>query len=219
MIKYSPLNDGISSIELIEVLGTDLTVVNAARVSMGKVKSEFDDSDKGLVKYLASHNHWTPFSQPQLQLRIKMPIFLARQYFKHQIGITRNEISRRYVDDTPEFFAPEIWRARAANVKQGSKLEAVETNEFIIKQYEDYLHGCESFYQHLLDSNVAPEQARMALPQSMYTEFVETGSLATYARIMKLRLDSHAQVEIQEFAKSIALIVEEKFPECYKALM
>lgn len=236
-MKHDPLNDGISSVELIDHMGTDLTVVNAARVSMAK-ESEWDFGDSGfdmklskrdcgLIAYLAKHNHWTPFSHPQVQLRIKMPIFVARQWFKHMIGFTRNEVSRRYVDDTPEFYVPTEWRKRAENVKQGSSdetvvhllsdLDYVDANGIhypvaINDEVEDFLEGTLGLYRALLDSGVCPEQARMILPQSMYTEFYETGSLAAYARLAKLRLDPHAQKEVRQYAHAVSEIMGELFP-------
>ena len=212
----SPLGDDISKVEIITHMGTDLTVVNAARVSMGKVKQEMGEGDKKLIQYLATHGHWTPFSQPQIQMRIKMPIFVARQWFKHQTGFTRNEISRRYVDDTPEFYSPTYWRLRAANVKQGSSNEVVFNNR---PDPDNLYWQAIQTYQHLLEQDVAPEMARMVLPQSMYTEFVETASLAAYARLVKLRLDPHAQMEIRQYAEVVSRLIEPLYPESWKALM
>lgn len=220
-MKHDPLNDGISSVELIDHMGTDLTVVNAARVSMAK-ESEWDFGDSGfdmklskrdcgLIAYLAKHNHWTPFSHPQVQLRIKMPIFVARQWFKHMIGFTRNEVSRRYVDDTPELYFPTEWRRRAENVKQGSSDETVDPN-MIGTMVGPVVRECVALYEDMLDCGVCPEQARMILPQSMYTEFYETGSLAAYARLAKLRLDPHAQKEVRQYAHAVSEIMGELFP-------
>lgn len=215
MMTNSPLSDGISKVEIIDSLGTDLTVVNAARVSMAKESAEFTDKDAGLINYLATHGHWTPFSQPQVQLRIKMPIFIARQWFKHQVGFTRNEVSRRYVDDTPEFYVPTAWRMRAANVKQGSSDDLWDWQGGSISIG---LRECVRDYHLLLENGVAPEMARMVLPQSMYTEFIETGSLAAYARLCKQRLDPHAQKEIQAYATVVSQIIEPLFPHSWKAL-
>jgi thymidylate synthase (FAD) len=229
-----PLNDGVSSVEIIDYLGSDLTVVNAARVSMAK-ESEWEpmkldpqeagdaylfrrlsEKDSKLISYLAKHGHWTPFSQPQIQLRIKMPIFIARQWFKHQVGFTRNEVSRRYVSDTPELYIPKEWRARAENVKQGSSDETVDYPH-------DYklAHALQDIIDHyngMLKYGVCPEQARMVLPQSMYTEFVETGSLAAYARLCKQRLDNHAQKEIQYYAEAVSKLINPLFPKSWEAL-
>lgn len=244
-MKFDPLNDGISSVELLTHMGDDLMVVNAARVSMAKescwaytdelgLALELSERDKKLISYLAKHNHWTPFSHPQVQLRIKMPIFVARQWFKHMIGFTRNEVSRRYVDDTPEFFIPKEWRCRAENVKQGSSDELVTQlihpeggedlwgdldNKFHPSLHVHYAAQCAvDMYNALLDSGVCPEQARMVLPQSLYTEFIETGSLAAYARLAGLRLDGHAQKEIQWYAQAVDSILSNLFPVSWEAL-
>lgn len=225
-MKFDPLNDGISSVELLTHMGDDLMVVNAARVSMAKescwaytdelgLALELSERDKKLIGYLAKHNHWTPFSHPQVQLRIKMPIFVARQWFKHMIGFTRNEVSRRYVDDTPEFHMPHCWRGRAPNVKQGSSDEEFEVNQYGLGELYRYVTH---LYEDLLKNNVAPEQARMILPQSMYTEFIETGSLAAYARLAGLRLDGHAQKEIQWYAQAVDSILSNLFPVSWEAL-
>lgn len=237
-MKFDPLNDGISSVELLYHMGDDLMVVNAARVSMAK-ESEWmadplcsDDGpfitlspkDKKLVGYLAKHKHWTPFSHPQVQLRIKMPIFVARQWFKHMIGFTRNEVSRRYVDDTPEFFCPDRgeWRLRAANVKQGSSEDLFPGTPYSMQGSRFTPRGvmgiCVEMYEAMIAQGICPEQARMVLPQSMYTEFIETGSLAAYARLAGLRLDSHAQKEIRDYAQAVDSIMSQLFPVSWEAL-
>ena len=217
LINESPLGDGISKVELLARLGTDLTVVNAARVSMGKMSTELDERDEKLINYLAKHGHWTPFSQPQLQFRIKMPIFVARQWFKHQEGFTRNEISRRYVSEEPQLYVPELWRGKAVNVKQGSAGVKEDSEEWyeIALAHAKY---CIETYNLFIKGGVCPEQARMLLPQSMYTEFVETASLAAYARLTKQRLDPHAQEEIRAYAETIAGYLATTFPKSWKAL-
>jgi len=208
-------------IELIDHLGTDLTVVNAARVSMDKVSDVLDDRDIKLIQYLAKYNHWTPFSQPQIQLRIKMPIFVARQRFKSTAGLTRNEVSRRYVDTDPEFFVPELWRNRPdGSIKQGSGSILGDSDQVdVSKVYREFLAGAIDVYRGLVKRGIAPEQARMILPQSMMTEFIETGSLAAYARMFKLRIDGHAQKEIQEYAGMLDGVVSELFPVSWAALI
>jgi len=115
-------------VDLIDHMGSDLTVVNAARVSFAKESKEFSDKDEKLINYLAKHNHWSPFGHCSLQFRIKAPVFVARQLVKHQVGLVWNEVSRRYVDDEPEFYIPEKWRLRAENKKQGSSDETIEYN-------------------------------------------------------------------------------------------
>jgi thymidylate synthase (FAD) len=205
-------------VELLETFGTDLTVVNAARVSFNKESNEFSDKDKSLVKYLAKNNHISPFFHPQLRFRIKMPIFVAREWFRHTIGFARNEVSRRYVDSVPEIWIPEEFRERDTNLKQGSKSCSIADNENIKKIYEKAVEESLKTYDLLLKSNVAPEIARSILPQGMYTEFIETASLSAYSRLCNLRLDPHAQKEIQEFAKAVYDLMKEKFPFCVHAL-
>jgi len=205
-------------IELLDVFGNDLTIVNAARVSFNKESTELNSKDEKLIQYLAKHNHITPFFHPQLRFRIKMPIYVAREWYRHTIGFARNEVSRRYVDTPPECYNPQDIRARDANLKQGSKLTNVENNMEIALKIKDIQDKVLCTYEELLSLNVAPEVARGILPQSMYTEFIETASLAAYARLCKLRLDPHAQKEIQEYAKVLSELIEEKFPMSWKAL-
>ena len=206
-------------IELLGVFGDDLMVVNAARVSFNKTSTELTAGDKKLITYLATHNHVTPFFHPQIQFRFKMPIFLAREWFRHQIGFARNEVSRRYVDDRPDMFEPQYLRKRDSNKKQGSKEDAVEYNGLCMELMQRHSDNSIDLYETLLANDVCPEQARMVLPQSMYTEFIETGSLAAYARLCKLRLDPHAQKEIREYAQLVSDILAEKFPVSWNALI
>jgi len=204
--------------ELIDHMGSDLTVVNAARVSFDKESTEVSYSDQKLIKYLASHGHWTPFSHPQITMRYTVPIFVARQEFKHIVGFTRNEVSRRYVDGTPEFYMPEVWRSRPeGSVKQGSGSEPMDS-EYWHGHYTNYLSKCQSMYNSMLHDGMAPEMARMVLPQSMYTSYYITGSLAAFARMVKQRTDSHAQVEIQELSRHVSEIIEPLFPISWAAL-
>lgn len=189
-------------VQLIDVFGSDNRVVDAARVSFAKVASNYSEEQNAkLIKYLADHNHFSPFAHVQITMREKVPIFIARQRFKHRIGFEYNEVSRRYVDDVPEFYIPTEWRKRAENKKQGSSDEEVELIEEVIAKYGRYMKDSYDAYEALLSLGVAPEQARMVLPQSMYTEYYVTGSLAAWARAYKLRIDPHAQKEIQDLAK------------------
>lgn len=198
-----------TEVTLIDYMGGDLAVANAARVSFSKQVEEFSDKDARLIQYLADHNHWTPFSHTSLTFRIKAPIFVARQLFKHKVGGTENEVSRRYVDSEPEFFLPECWRERAENVKQGSgddihpqKSQMADTA--LITAYTASKHA----YDTLLELGVCPEQARMALPQGMMTEWIWTGSLAFFARVINQRLDPHAQLESSTVARRIKEAIE-----------
>jgi thymidylate synthase (FAD) len=218
--------------DYIDHMGDDLRVVNAARVSFNKEsdwmlsfendhkfgEAVLSDKDIKLINYLASHGHWTPFSQPQITLRCTVPIFVARQDFKHQVGFTRNEVSRRYVDDTPEFFVPKVWRAKPeGSIKQGSG-DAHPRQGTIIQAYENLLAHCARVYRGMVLDGVAPEQARMVLPQSMLTSYYVTGSLAAWARAYKQRIDPHAQVEIQVLAKQWGKIIQPLFPVSWSAL-
>ena len=209
--------------------GSDLEVVNAARVSFNKesdwtLDGSLEDKDSKLINYLAKHGHWTPLAHNSITLRIKAPIFIARQAGKHQVGLVWNEVSRRYVDDEPEFWFPKEWRGRADNVKQGSSDKVITEMSYDKRQTPDdeaknVVSDCCTIYKELLESGVAPEQARMILPQNMQTEWYWTGSLAAFGRVCKLRLDPHAQQEIQELAGGIAAVVEPLFPVSWKALM
>ena len=213
--------DTTGFVEILETFGDDLTVVNAARVSFAKESHELTEQDKKLIKYLAKHEHVTPFFHPQIRMRIKMPIFVAREWYRHQIGFARNEVSRRYVDSPPECYVPKSddVRARDPKLKQGSKPEAVEEANIAERLIRLAVTNAETTYVALLDKGVAPEIARMVLPQSMYTEFIETGSLAAYARLCRLRLDPTAQKEIREYATAVTTLLREKFPVSWVALM
>lgn len=213
--------DSIGFVEILDTFGDDLTVVNAARVSFNKESHELVEQDKKLINYLAKHEHVTPFFHPQIRFRLKMPIFVAREWYRHQIGFARNEVSRRYVDTEPECYVPkaEDIRARDPKLKQGSKPEAVDDSPLWGMLMEKSTKDSMDTYKSLLAHEVAPEIARMVLPQSMYTEFIETGSLAAYARLCSLRLDPTAQKEIQLYATAVDTLMRDKFPVSWAALM
>jgi thymidylate synthase (FAD) len=206
--------------ELLDVFGNDLTVVNAARVSFAKESADFTEQDGKLIKYLAKHNHVSPFFHPQLRFRFKMPIFVAREWYRHQIGFARNEVSRRYVDTTPECWipSPDQIRERDPKLKQGSKENQVDNADLIHEMMKTHTEVNVMLYEDLLSKGVAPEIARCILPQSMITEFIETGSLAAYARLYKLRTDPTAQREIRRYAEMIGELIEPLFPISWKAL-
>ena len=319
--------------QLIESMGSDLTVVNAARVSMNKESFVFTyrkdkpkGSDEGLLGYLSNENHWTPYSHPRetfifsprhfrgevsteqrtgmvckeidgklkvrhslwgwakllpnlypnlaecivseltllypecckalgiaytdaidadvqyrhipssverdpdyidVTMREKVPIFVARQRFKHMVGFTYNEVSRRYVDDAPEFFTPDVWRSKPeGSIKQGSGSKSMNSLRVMSnvgyaslpEAYTLAVGACERLYSQMLKGGVAPEQARMVLPQSMYTEYYVTGSLSAWARAYKQRIDAHSQVEIQDLAKQWGDIIAPLYPESWEAL-
>ena len=205
-------------VELLEVFGSDLTVVNAARVSMGKESTVMTPGDAKLIKYLATHKHVSPFFHPQIRFRLKMPIPIAREWFRHTVGFSRNEISRRYVDTDPEFFEPTMWRQRNPSVKQGSMDIPVQEHTVVIDKVKLWHTQALDLYKDLLQQGVCPEQARFVLPQSMYTEFIETGSLYGYARLCGLRDAPDAQKEIRDYAQQVSTLLEKKFPVSWAAL-
>ena len=230
-------------VSLIDTLGTDLTVVNAARVSFAKesclevvgYEEEVDlDSrsissipilklkkgDEKLINFLAEHNHWSPFAHPQLQFRIKAPIFVARQLGKHQVGLVWNEISRRYVDSEPEFYFPDKWRKKNPDKKQGSmEDEFVDLNFAENCTVKSVVLNCLHLYTVMLEQGVCAEQARMVLPQNMYTEWYWTGSLYAFARVCGLRLKKDTQAETRLIAEQINDFVAKMFPVSWKALI
>lgn len=227
------------NIEYIDHLGSDLTVVNAARVSFDKTSdweldthanmgfggNKLSERDTKLIHYLAANNHFTPFTHCMITLRETVPIFVARQRFKHVVGFSYNEVSRRYVDDIPEFYVPEVWRSRPeGSVKQGSSTTPVKYitvagwQDTPTAHYQMFLEQALELYTNMIGDGIAPEQARMVLPQSMMTSYYVTGSLAAWARAYKLRIDSHAQQEIQEVAKQWERIIALKFPVSWAAL-
>ena len=206
-------------VELVDVLGNDLTVVNAARVSFDKHHEKFTEGDEKLIKYLASHGHWTPFGPPQLQFRISAPIFVARQLVKHQVGLVWNEISRRYVDSKPSFYLTRDWRNRAENKKQGSGKDLVKLTPEEWESIDNAYKWASEAYSLLLKRGVAPEQARMMLPQATYTEWYWTGSLFAFSRVCRLRLTDDAQMETREIAKKISDLINPNFPISWKHLV
>jgi thymidylate synthase (FAD) len=230
-------------VELIDHMGSDLTVCNAARVSFASesewgideaAKKRLEESgshfsnecikqlkekDAKLIAYLAKHNHWTPFAHPQITLRVKAPVSIRTQLYKSKQGLVENEVSRRYVATEPEFYEPR-WRSKPTKgAKQGSDDFMVTENAAASSiSYNRAIRQCMKSYDYLIKRGVAPEQARFVLPQGMYTEWYWTGSLAAYARVCKLRTDSHAQWEVQEFAKAIGNILQPLFPVSWSAL-
>ena len=208
-------------VELIDHMGSDASVVNAARVSFGKRIKEMSEGDTKLIKYLAKHNHWSPFGHASLQFRIKAPIFVARQLVKHQVGLTWNEISRRYVDYEPEFYEVDSWRGRPINKKQGSSEEEIEwidrgsRTDSLQSQVETIAL---KNYNRMLEAGIAPEQARMILPQSMMTEWYWSGTLYAFARVCNLRCAEDAQYETRIVANFINDECKELFPISWEEL-
>lgn len=272
-------------VTLIDSMGSDLSVVNAARVSFGKASEweyPFEDADEStrklskadtsLIQFLArgctsgdwerlvddvtvkgmsqayddfaiypvtdeecealdgelrtllNHirkmpQHWTPFGHTAVTLHVKAPIFVARQLGKHQVGMVWNEVSRRYVEESPQFYNPN-WRGRADNVKQGSAgFLSDDDSQQVWFDYDRVVEAALNAYRNMIDvDGVAPEQARMVLPQSMYTEWYWTGNVYSFANVFVQRSDSHAQKETQDVAKMIGDIIQPLFPVSWKEL-
>ena len=200
-------------VKVIDVMGTDLSVVNAARVSFAKEHKELETpKDVNLIKFLAKHNHWSPFGHASMQFHIKAPIFVARQLVKHQVGLVWNEVSRRYVDDEPEFYIPKVWRLKAEDKKQGSSEETIEYN------IDGSIQYVKQTYDNLLKAGVAPEMARMVLPQNLYTEWYWSGTLMAFARVCNLRCAKDTQLETQQIANQIHYEARQLFPISWKYL-
>lgn len=214
-------------VELLDYMGDDLRVSNVARVSFAKWKEEFDDKDARLIHYLAAHAHTSPFRHTSIQLRCEAPVFLARQLVKHCIGLTWNEVSRRYVDADIEFYTPDSWRSRPTDgIKQGSGEEIVPDHKLHISSDtaanyltpKDCMQVCLEVYKGMLKEGVAPEMARMVLPQSLMTTWIWTGSLQAFFHVYELRSGGGAQVEAQEFAQKLKDVIQPLFPHCFEAL-
>lgn len=239
-MKIAPI-----SVEYVNHMGDDLAVVNAARVSFDKesnwelvdapqygcdpnelyTKHVLSEQDKKLINYLAKHNHWSPFAHNSITLRIKAPIFVARQLVKHQVGGVWNEVSRRYVDSEPEFYFPDVWRGKPINAKQGSNGEVdkiwwiPEDSWYSVKTgVEEITFQCLRRYKRMIEEGVCPEQARMILPQNSMTEWWWTGSLMFFARVCKQRLDPHSQKETRDVAELISKELLKLFPYSWEVL-
>lgn len=208
---------------LVDHMGTDLTTVNAARVSYGAESKELTDRDLGLVDFLAEHGHVTPFRHATVQLRCRAPIFLARQLGKHQVGFSWNEISRRYKDNEAipiEFYIPDEVFCRPEKLMKDT---AVPMAQDFADDMRHLIHAAGQSalrqYDHLVGCGVAPEQARMVLPQSMITEWIWTGSLYGWANLYRQRSSQHAQYEARLFAEEVNKIMSELFPNTWAALI
>lgn len=199
-------------VNLIDVMGNDLTVVNAARVSFGKRSESLEDRDERLISYLLKHEHTSPFRHGFFTFHIKAPIFVLRQWGKHQVGCSWNEISLRYIKHNMGFWSPSSWRGKPADsVKQGSGAEINDQCE-AQKVYSDALATAEQSYNRLIELGVCNEQARAILPMSLMTEFWWTASLQAVLRFLDLRLAKDAQSEIRDYAEAVEKIVHSKYP-------
>lgn len=218
-------------VELVDSLGSDLTVVNAARVSFGKRKTELAEGDRKLLRYLAEHQHWSPFRHVQLQFHCKVPEFVARQWYKHVVGIAYteertidhawNEISLRYVDASEfTFYTPHGFRKQSEDNKQASTDETVgDPGETFKQRYRNHCQAAFNLYEDLVSAGVAREQARGVLPLSLYTEFYWTASLQAIVNFIKLRTHPGAQYEIREYANAIERFTKMVVPISYSCLM
>lgn len=207
------------SVELIDHMGSDVNIVNAARVSFDKQVSEMSDRDEKLMQYLADHNHWSPFAHTSITVKCKAPLFLARQLVKHQVGGSWNEVSRRYVDSEPEFYLPSKYHGRPDNKKQGRGTElGSDTSAMVMSAIGTISANALSIYQTLLEDGLAPEEARMVLPLNTMTDWYWTGSVVFFARVFNLRADSHAQLAAQEFAHKLSDEVKDVYPTAWKVL-
>ena len=202
-------------VAFVNKMGNDMSVVNAARVSFAKVKKgKLDAKDDKLIKYLAYWGHWSPFAHATMSFRIKAPIFVARQLVKHQVGLAWNEVSRRYIDDKPEFYMTDEWRSRPdKSIKQGSgdKIIKYDINHAVNVALETY--------NDMLEEGIAPEMARMVLPQCMMTEWIWSGSVYAFSRVCNLRNKGNAQAETRMVTLQISKHMKDHFPICYKYLL
>jgi thymidylate synthase (FAD) len=207
--QIDPLKDGISSVELLRVSGSDLDIANAARVSYGRVSQELSERDHKLIAFLMEHNHTSPFEHNQLSFRIKAPIFIARQWMRHRMH-SYNEISYRYVTVKTEFYKPAEWRLQDTVNKQSSH-GAFQDNE-ITSLYDNTLKMAYATYEKMLASGVCREQARAILPVATYTEFIFTTNLHALMHFLKLRMGSGAQKEIRNYAQALFVLALPYFP-------
>lgn len=209
MRKIDVLDKGF--VRLVDVMGSDLSVVNAARISFASESTKFGDRDERLIRYLWEHKHTSPFRHATVQIHLKAPLFVLRQWMKHQVGCAWNEVSGRYVQFDAEFYQPEVWREQHESNKQGSK-GAVTEQERATALYQESMEHALVKYHELLEAGVCREQARMVLPLSLYSECYWTASLQALMHFLELREDSHSQWEIQQYAFSVRALCETYFP-------
>lgn len=204
-----PLNDGISSIELTRVSGSDIDIANAARVSYGKWSNVLREQDKKLIRFLMEHNHTSPFEHNQFSFRVKAPLFVARQWMRHRMN-SYNEISYRYVQAPVEFYIPNTWRHQDTVNKQSSQGSFI--NAELTAQYREAVEKSYATYENLLAAGVCRELARGVLPSCMYTQFIFTCNLHSLMHFLRLRLDPGAQHEIRVYASAMFELALPHFP-------
>jgi thymidylate synthase (FAD) len=208
-------------VELLNTMGNDDTIANAARVSYSETSSSYTlDQNNKLIKYLAKHGHWSPFGHVQAQFRITAPIFVARQLAKHQVGLVWNEISYRYVQAEQSYWEPKELRSDDKDIKQGSGKGVLSGMKALMARsvYESAISASSIAYKTLLGLGVSKEQARSVLPTAVMTEWYWTGSVLAFSRICNLRLDKHAQAETGEIAQMISDELKVFYPEAWTAL-
>jgi len=212
MNHFDPLADGLSSLRLERVAGSDLDIVNAARVSYGKESEEFNVRDEKLIRYLLANRHTSPFEHTYLVYNVKLPLYIARQWMRHRVGVSYNEVSGRYSKVPLEFYIPQKWRVGDTVNKQGSIFADIADGERYMEEYKKSLDFCSKTYQNLLEAGVAKELARGVLPMCTYTKFVFTCNLVSLFHFVKLRYDHHAQWEIQQYAQGMLELAQKHFP-------
>lgn len=205
------------TVQLVDRMGDDCNIVNAARVSFNKKVDRITDKDIRLLNYLAKHGHWSPFAHTCISIRCEAPIFLARQLVKHEVGGNWNEVSRRYVSTTPSIYVPKCLHVSAENAKQGCGC-VHPSSETYLGKIERISEALVEAYGQLVEADVAPEEARMILPLNMNTTWIWTGSLYFFFRVYKQRIDSHAQLVAQDFAKQLDNLMGTLYPYAWKAL-
>lgn len=220
-----PLDKGY--VKLINVYGTELDIVNAARLSYDVESHSLDEKDIGLLNFLIREGHTSPFRHVYLSLQFKAPLMVARQHWRHVVGASTvedgtpfSELSRRYVRGEEEFYIPSVWRSAPENSKQGSgaPIEDKETSDHLSEMYSDFLEYSSNLYHRMLDLGVAPEQARVVLPaNALYTKYLWTASLQAAMNFVDLRSSSDAQSEIQIYSDEVKLIIQQTFPNVYSA--
>lgn len=212
--EYTPVT-------FISVHGDDNLVVDSARVSFAKKSGQYsDEENQRLIHYLWKNEHWTPFAHPHITFHFAAPMFLARQFVKHQVGFTWNEVSRRYVSSDPMFWVPDTWRKRPESMKQGSVTDGeIPVDEHILDKYRHKMREHVIDYRHMVSQGIAPEQVRAVMPMSMMTEWYWTGSLAAWLRFVKQRSHTHAQMECHPYSAEVLSTIKFIFPMTYNAYM
>lgn len=212
--RIDPLGDGISSIELVRVSGSDVDIANAARVSYGKFISTITERDVKLIQFLLDHDHTSPFEHNQLSFRVKCPLYVSKQWMRHRMN-SYNEISYRYVKAAVEFYIPTKWRNQDKNNKQASV--GAFDNDAATQQYKEVLEHSYKIYEQLIEAGVCREQARGVLPTCTYTQFIFTCNLHSLMHFLKLRMHTGAQFEIRAYAHALLQLASPHFPVTMEA--